>query len=207
MKPPISSPVLFYQGPRQLRLLCAFCFALIIFATAVAIGGMHSNTQIERIAGAPDASEILATDPSVPMDQVAPPLMDELPVPIQPDAPEFIDEQRPWSQPKKIDVIPRIKRMPNGGATMAFGKAMTVFAPRPEYPYQARCQKITGSGVAFIAIDSVSGTVLSVSTAQSAGSPILDNAAIQGLKRWRFKPGTASKIRCPITFTLSGAAY
>ena len=84
---------------------------------------------------------------------------------------------------------------------------MTLFAPRPEYPYDARRQKVTGSGVALIAVDSASGNVANVSMVQSTGNPLLDSASIAGLSRWRFRPGTANRIRCPITFTLTGASY
>ncbi len=84
---------------------------------------------------------------------------------------------------------------------------MTLFAPRPEYPYDARRQKVTGSGVALITVDPFSGSVINVAMVQSAGNRLLDDASIAGLSRWRFRPGTASRIRCPITFTLMGASY
>jgi TonB family protein len=201
--------VLLYRRPRQSRTLCAFFTALIISGAAVAIAGMHSNTQTENIVRSSESFEIIGTvDAPPPVEELSLPPLNELPVPNLPDAPEFIDEQRPLPpESKKISVTPPIKRMPNGGATVAFGKAMSVFTPRPEYPYEARRQKITGNGIALIAVDSVNGTVLDVSMAQGAGSSMLDNAAIAGLKRWRFKPGTAGKIRCPITFTLTGATY
>jgi TonB family protein len=84
---------------------------------------------------------------------------------------------------------------------------MALSAPRPEYPYEARRQKITGSGFAILAIDSVSGNVTGAMMEQSTGSSVLDNAAMTGLRRWRFKPGTVSRVRLPITFTMTGAAY
>ena len=209
MKPPLTIPsALLYRRPHRSRTLCAFFTALIISGAAVAIAEMRSNPQPETISTFIDSPDIIGEYESAPVDETPPPSMDDLPIPTQPDDPEFIEEQRPiLSQREKTSVTRPIKRMPNGGATASFGKAMTVFAPRPEYPYAARRQKITGSGVALIVVDSVSGTVLEVSMRQSAGSPILDDAAIAGLKRWRFKPGTASKIRCPITFTLTGATY
>jgi TonB family protein len=43
--------------------------------------------------------------------------------------------------------------------------------------------------------------------AQSIGNPILDNAATSAFRQWRFKPGTVSKVRIPITFTMTGASY
>ncbi|PYJ79337.1 MAG: hypothetical protein DME69_05200 [Verrucomicrobia bacterium] len=42
---------------------------------------------------------------------------------------------------------------------------------------------------------------------QSIGSPILDNAATSAFRQWRFKPGTVSKVKIPITFTMTGASY
>jgi outer membrane biosynthesis protein TonB len=40
----------------------------------------------------------------------------------------------------------------------------------------------------------------------TTGSVILDNAAIAGFRRWRFRPGSVSTVICPVTFTLSGAS-
>ena len=56
-------------------------------------------------------------------------------------------------------------------------------------------------------VDPVTGNVSSVSMAKGTGSPVLDNAALSGFRRWRFKPGTVSTVTCPITFTLVGARY
>jgi TonB family protein len=86
-------------------------------------------------------------------------------------------------------------------------KALALSAPRPEYPYEARRQKITGDGIALLAIDPGSGEVIHVSMSRSTGNPLLDNAALTGLSRWRFRPGTVSSVTCPITFTLAGVAY
>jgi TonB family protein len=86
-------------------------------------------------------------------------------------------------------------------------KVLAVNAPRPEYPYEARRQKITGDGLVVMTVDPADGNVTSVSMSKTTGSPFLDNAAIAGFKRWRFKPGTVSSVTCPVTFTLTGASY
>ena len=86
-------------------------------------------------------------------------------------------------------------------------KAFAISAPRPEYPYEARRQKLTGDGVVSMNVDPVTGNVTSVSMSKTTGSPFLDNAAIAGFKRWRFRPGTVSTLTCPVTFTLTGASY
>jgi TonB family protein len=79
-----------------------------------------------------------------------------------------------------------------------------VYGEKPEYPYEARRDHITGSGVALMKIDRATGHVISCEMAQSTGSPILDEGACAGFRRWRFKPGVLSAVKCPITFTMSG---
>jgi protein TonB len=91
--------------------------------------------------------------------------------------------------------------------SMSSAKAVAIRAPRPEYPYEARRSQITGSGVVVMTVDPATGTVTSAVMAQSTGSPVLDNAALSAFRRWRFRPGTVSKVRTPVTFTMSGAQF
>jgi len=90
---------------------------------------------------------------------------------------------------------------------LSSAKVLALSAPRPEYPYEARRQRLTGTGVALLLVDPASGAVTDVSIVRTTGSAILDNAAISGFRRWRFNPGTVSKVHAPITFTLTGVAY
>jgi TonB family protein len=84
---------------------------------------------------------------------------------------------------------------------------MVAYAPRPVYPYEARRQRVTGSGVALLTIDQISGTVIDVLMTQSCGNVILDNSTRDALRRWRFKPGSVTKVQVPITYTLMGVSY
>jgi protein TonB len=86
-------------------------------------------------------------------------------------------------------------------------KATVAYAPRPVYPYEARRQRVTGSGVALLAIDQTSGTVTDLLMAQSCGNAFLDNSTLDALRRWRFKPGSVNKVQVPITYTLMGVSY
>jgi TonB family protein len=52
-----------------------------------------------------------------------------------------------------------------------------------------------------------SGNVTSADMAASIGNPILDNSATSAFRRWKFKPGSVSKAKIPITFTMTGASY
>jgi TonB family protein len=94
-----------------------------------------------------------------------------------------------------------------GSQGSSSARVSALAAPRLEYPYEARRQRITGSGIAVLTVDPVSGSVTSVMMEASTGSPVLDNAAVTGFRRWRFKPGTVSNVRLPITYTLTGAQY
>ena len=61
---------------------------------------------------------------------------------------------------------------------MSGAKVLAINAPRPEYPYEARRQHATGSGVAVLHVDLASGNVTSVALEQSTGHAILDAATV-----------------------------
>ena len=54
---------------------------------------------------------------------------------------------------------------------VAGAKAAAISAPRPDYPYEARSRKITGSGVCVVTVDTGSGSVTDATMAQSIGNP------------------------------------
>jgi TonB family protein len=91
--------------------------------------------------------------------------------------------------------------------SMSRAKALALYAPRPQYPYEARSRHVTGSGTIVCTVDSASGSVTGCSVSASTGSPILDGAATSAFRQWRFRPGTLSKVNIPITFTMTGASY
>jgi TonB family protein len=82
--------------------------------------------------------------------------------------------------------------------------SQVVSGPRPEYPYEARRNRITGSGIIVLELDRTTGKVKAAYMAPSTGSTILDQAGLGAFRHWRFKPGTPSPIKIPIAFTLSG---
>ena len=84
--------------------------------------------------------------------------------------------------------------------SLSAAQAMAVSAPLPEYPYQAKHANITGSGLCVMIIDTASGTVTNAMMAQSTGNAILDKVTTETFRRWRFKPGSVSQIRVPITY-------
>ena len=85
-------------------------------------------------------------------------------------------------------------------------KAIAIYAPKPDYPAEARARHLTGSGIVILDVDVATGEVTSARMLQSMGHKILDDAALDAFRRWRFKPGKAApQIKIPIRYTISGS--
>ena len=125
--------------------------------------------------------------------------------------PEYVEETTRPPKKRQAQKFTPIKAPQAAGrpGTMSIStaKALATQAPRPQYPYEVRSRHITGRGVCVVEVDAGSGSVTSASMASSIGNPILDNAALSAFRQWRFKPGSVSKVRIPITFTTTGAQY
>jgi TonB family protein len=59
----------------------------------------------------------------------------------------------------------------------------------------------------MMVVDPVNGVVTDIMMSESTGSPVLDNATVAAFRKWRFKPGSASQVKVPITFTMTGEMY
>ena len=84
----------------------------------------------------------------------------------------------------------------------AMQKDLLLFAVRPDYPYEARRRRLTGSGIFELKFDYESGRLREIHVVQSTGHQLLDGNAIATLKLWKAKPHSVHTIRLPITFTL-----
>jgi periplasmic protein TonB len=206
----MAKPVL-YRPPPRWQVWAALGGAAVIHIGAVVAAMKHEKPP-------PDLSDIptYAVDATLdtPAEQPTPP-PEDIPMPEPPpmpqEVPEFHEETTPPpKQPRPVKVAPvkapQIGRPP-GPMGISNAKALAISMPRPEYPYEARSRHITGSGVCVVTVDTGSGSVTDASMAQSIGNPILDNSAVSAFRRWRFKPGTVSKVKIPITFTMTGASY
>jgi len=75
--------------------------------------------------------------------------------------------------------------------------------PAPRYPPEARSIRVgpnRGSGKYRVTFD-VNGAVRNVQVVESTGQPILDRAAIDGLRQWKAEPGGGDwTVLVPITF-------
>ena len=79
-------------------------------------------------------------------------------------------------------------------------KAVAVYAPPPQPPDVARVKRLSGSGV-FLSHVCPDGSVSRVDVLRSTGHRVLDTAVVAAFSKWRFKPGTMSEIRTPVSFT------
>src|SRR3954453_9028311 len=213
----MAGPLL-YRPPPRWQAWAAFGGALAIHFAAIGIAAIKPAEKVMDLTDIPEATVEMSLETQPEPPQPTPPPEEEPPPPPPPEAipeekPEFVEEKPtppPKLSPSNAPVAPLAKPKPvapEGPVSMSNAKASAISAPRPEYPYEARRTKTTGSGVCVMTIDTASGAVTSAEMAQSTGSPILDNAATSAFRRWRFKPGGFSKVRTPITFTMSGAQY
>ena len=76
----------------------------------------------------------------------------------------------------------------------------------PAYPYAARDQRLEGSGLYRLNIKP-DGTVASVTVLKSTGHRLLDDAAVDAFRQWRFRAGALHALKLPINFTLKGVTY
>jgi protein TonB len=207
----MTNAAMFYQPKQSWRTAVAFGVALLIHAAAIAIANVQ---QAEKTALAPFTHEFTPLTLEEPPARMDPPPdnPEALPPPARGD--NSFSEENPTPPPIRRQpnkpLTPIVKRTSSGIASprpWSSAKALALHSQRPEYPYEARRQKITGDGIVAMAVDPTSGHVSRVSMLKSTGNPFLDNAALSAFRRWRFKPGTVTSVTCPVTFTLTGASY
>ena len=196
-------PLLFQPAPRW-HLWTALGGAVAIHLTAVAFAQRREAPPVDIPPNAPTVVEATLAPPE------ATPPPEDIPVPEPPPPPEiqpeFVEERTPPPRPPP-SAQQKFTPIKAQAMSMSRAKALAVNAPRPQYPYEARSRRVMGSGVCVVTVDPGSGSVTEASMTQSIGSPILDNAAVSAFRQWRFRPGTVSQVRIPITFTMTGASY
>jgi TonB family protein len=116
----------------------------------------------------------------------------------------------PPPQPKPRKIAPR--KAPQAASTSeiasyASAKGFATFTPLPKYPAKELSNNVTGIGVCMVSVDPGSGRVTTVSMEQSTGDSTLDKSAVDAFRKWRFQPGTVSKVRIPIEFNMTGPSH
>ena len=194
-----------YRPPPRWYFWTALGTALAIHVTAVAVSQRREAAAVELPPQPPQVIEATLAPP----ESTPPP--EDIPLPEPPPPPdikpEFVEERTPPPRPPPAAQQPKFTPIKASAMSMSQAKALAINSPRPPYPYEARSKRITGSGKIIATVDAASGNVTDASVAQSTGSSILDDAAVSTFRRWRFRPGSVSKVTIPITFTMTGASY
>jgi len=195
---------LLYRPSQRWPVWAAFACAAGIHIGAIVVAQGKSDKSAEQdFKPAGVDIEVVNPEETPPEDVAMPPPPEQ----VSADLEAFPEENRtllPVRPRKKTRVVSFVR---GTAAPLGAVRAFVTYAPRPIYPYDARLQRITGSGIALLAVDSVDGNVVDVRMVQSCGSVILDNATLDALRRWHFKPGSVERVQVPITYTLTGASY
>jgi len=130
------------------------------------------------------------------------PMVEPLPTPEEATMPAApVEKKHRVKRRTASSVQPQIASFPTPTSlSLSAAQAMAVSAPLPEYPYQAKHANITGNGICVMIVDTTNGKVTNAMMAQSTGNGILDKVTTETFRRWRFKPGTVSQVRVPITY-------
>jgi TonB family protein len=198
------NPAFAYRPHGRSIFWIAFMSALAIHIGVVALAKNKSPAATLEDFNPPGEVEVTAEpEPALREESSTPPPLEQ----IYPDQ-DIFREENFTPPPVRAHRKARPGSLVRGTtASLRSVKALVTYAPRPVYPYEARRQRLTGSGVAFLAVDQTLGTVTDVLMAQSCGNAILDNSTLDALRRWRFKPGSVARVQVPITYTLMGASY
>ena len=120
------------------------------------------------------------------------------------DEPEPVPQAEPTSAAPAALPEPAITEKPSP----TLEPAVVLYAPRPPYPRLARRMAWEGRVTCRIGLTSA-GAVATVVVVKSSGYSTLDDAAIEALRKWRFRPASrdgravASDVMHRITFQLT----
>lgn len=199
---------LIYRSRGRTLVWIAFGCAIAIHLTAVVLAENRPRYVAPSFPVGDELVGVIEPEPQPPPEPETSPPPDQVPS-VTNDT--FREEQAtpPTIRPRRKITAPIRPIVITKGRTMQLGsvKTLTLYAPRPVYPYEARRERITGSGVAELTVDPAVGNVTDARMAQSTGSATLDRATVEAFGRWRFKPGAASNVRVAVTFTLTGVPY
>src|SRR5207302_11389021 len=130
---------LIYRPPPRWYFWTALGAALAIHLTAVAVSQRHEAPAVELPPQPPTVVEaVLAPPESTP-----PP--EDIPIPEPPPPPdikpEFVEERTP---PPRQPTAQKFAPIKSSEMSMSRAKALAIYAPRPQYPYEARSRRKIG---------------------------------------------------------------
>jgi len=200
---------LIYRPNGRSLMWAAFGCATAIHLAAIALAETKSQLQlVTLIDGRTDivGVDLAPASPAIEPEQFSPA---DPPPPVRDDYfPEDISTPPTTYKKKPLTAQPIVRSI--GKTSPAYSgpiRAAVLYGPRPPYPYEARRDHVTGSGIALLTIDPSTGRVIDARMRQSTGSAVLDNVTVDTLRGWRFKPIGMRTVNVPITYTLAGGSY
>src|SRR4029077_11972862 len=141
---------LLYTPPPRWYFWTALGAALAIHLTAVAVSQRREAPAVDLPPQPPQVVEAVLAPPE------ATPPPEDIPIPEPPPPPdikpEFVEERTPPPRPQNTAQKFTPIKAP-GPMSMSRAKALALYAPRPQYPYEARSRHVTGSGVIVAQVD------------------------------------------------------
>jgi protein TonB len=180
--------------------------------------GTESSPVLENPSTEPPAADLADSWPAPPE---IPDLSPQAPLPEIPEmAPAPVSEaivhapsataQAPRPTPKARPSRPAVRKpaAASTGVSSGNGTGLSSSArlaqgrmPPPDYPAEARRLGQTGTLVVEFTIDP-SGRVISAYVKSPCPWPLLNEEAVNSVRRWKFPPGTLMKLQRPIIFQL-----
>lgn len=114
---------------------------------------------------------------------------------------EYMIQFHPWHQVKPQEDQGKVARDPVADVKGKRTPVQVTKYKRPPYPQIAREQGWEGTVVLRIKVNR-GGSVDAITTRKSSGFPILDDSALQSVKKWTFKPAKDGEFAIPATVDL-----
>ena len=139
---------------------------------------------------------------SIPPSQKAPSPTEQPPSAEEPEIVAVSAERKPRPKKRRVPVVQpeAVSISAPVPMSLSVAQSMAITAPLPDYTYEMKRRNLSGNGVCVVTLDPATGTVTNATMFQSTGSPLLDKVTTQTFKSWRFKPGTVSQVRIPISY-------
>lgn len=202
--PPRSFNLAAWRPSRRalLWVLGAFVLGLVLFLLV-----LRSNDEDGFYRAGP-ASPTAATPDYAPLPAPMAAGADEVSQVPAPVAPAVNED---GEQPRLVETAPPPPPSPVASApaaprpAVATSQPQPVSTPAPRYPAQALRRGERGTVMVGAEIDD-SGIPTSVEVARSSGSRLLDRAAVDAVRGWRFRPAmadgrpTKGRVQVPISF-------
>jgi periplasmic protein TonB len=180
---------LFPETPSKDKLWgMSLAVAAHIFVFAVGSIGL-----LQKVDYGMDASESVAeVDLIAAAPEEAPPV--PAPAPLMEDKEDVLDptktQETAPTPPQPEEVAPTPQRAASGSVALA----SYYRNPPPRYPEEARKLHQEGRVMLEIAV-TAEGRVNGVKLKESSGFPLLDQAAIEGVQNWKFRPARMGGLR------------